>query len=146
MKNWHHLYFSKLRLVGLLLILVTIIFSCNQQDKIIKTQTTLPIGKWNIIQMNSADRTILFDSTRNYTLEQPSNNKLIICAEDNRLAGDMIPLDQGNFTLENITITDVCCNSEAATLLFKFFQGEIGFQQQADKLTLTANAVVITLE
>lgn len=120
--------------------------SCKNNENKKQDAQTLPLGKWKIIQLKNPQIHIVFDTTRTYFLEHTTQNKIIISAEDNSLSGELIFVNKDSFKLENIAVTDVCCNSEDANLLFKFFYGTIKQEQLGDKLILSSNKTVITLE
>lgn len=106
----------------------------------------LPMGTWRVIDLKSPERNIVFDTTRTYFFEHNTQNKIIISAEDNSLSGELIPVNKNSFKMENLASTDVCCNSEDANLLFKFFFGTLKYKQVEDKLILSSNKTVVTLE
>lgn len=120
--------------------------SCNKYENKKQEVVSLPVGKWKIIQLKNRHQNIVFDSTRTYILDFSIQNNIKLFAEDNNLSGKLIFINKNSFKLENSTITDVCCNSEAAKLLFAFFDNTIHYKQDEDKLILLNNKTVVTLE
>lgn len=120
--------------------------SCNKYENKKQEVVSLPAGKWKIIQLKNRDQNIVFDSTRTYILDCSKQNNITLFAEDNNLSGKLIFINKNSFKLENISVTDVCCNSAAAKLLFAFFDNTIQYKQDEDKLILLNNKTVLTLE
>lgn len=126
--------------------LFSIILSCKNDENKKQEVDKLPTGKWKITQLKNPQKTIVFDTTRTYFLEHNIQNKIIISAEDNSLSGELIVVNKDSFKMETIAFNDVCCNSEDTNLLFKFFFGTLKQEQVGNKLILSSNKTVITLE
>lgn len=126
--------------------LLVLVFSCKNYKNIKQEVNTLPTGKWKITQLKNTQQSIVFDTTRSYFLELTTKNIITITAEDNRLSGEIIIVNNDSIKMESVTITDVCCNSEAAELLFKFFEDTIKYEQPGDKLILSSNKALVMLE
>jgi heat shock protein HslJ len=133
-------------LTSIFLVIFGLSISCNKYENKKQNSETLPLRKWKIIKLNNRHQNIVFDATRNYLLDSSIKNNIALFAEDNHLSGKLIFTNKNSFTLENSTITDVCCNSEAAKLLFTFFDDTIHYKQEEDKLILSSNKTVVTLE
>ena len=126
--------------------LFSIILSCKNDENKKQEVDKLPTGKWKITQLKNPQKTIVFDTTRTYFLEHNIQNKIIISAEDNSLSGELIVVNKDSFKMENLAVSDVCCNSEDANLLFSFFYDTIKQEQLENKLILSSNKTVVTLE
>lgn len=124
-------------------ILLTFI-SCNNAEN--KETAMLPTGKWKVIQLKNPEKNIVLNSTGTYFFEHTIKNSIIITAEDNRLSGDFTLVNKDSIKINNLAITDVCCNSEAAKLLFKFFNDTIKYEQLGDTMILSSNKAVVVLE
>lgn len=130
----------------LLLLLFVSFISCKKMEHKNQITAELPIGTWRVIDLKSPDKNIVFDTATTYFVEHLTKNKIMILAEDNGLSGEFIVVNKDSFKIENIAVTDVCCNSEDAKMLFKFFYGKIKQKQLGNKLILSSNKTVVTLE
>lgn len=128
------------------LLLFALNSSCNNFENKKQEIYALPEGKWKIIQLKNGHQNSIFDSTRTYLLDHNIPSNITLFAEDNNLSGKLIFINKNSFTLENSTITDVCCNTESAKLLFTFFNDTIHYKREEDKLILSSNKTVVTLE
>lgn len=131
---------------GFLLLFFSFILSCKNYENRKHKVEILPLGTWRIIDLKSPVKNIVFHTATTYFVEHQTKNKIVIQAKDNRLSGELIPVNKYSFKMENLASTDVCCNSEDANLLFKFFFGTIKKVQVGNKLILSSNKTVITLE
>jgi hypothetical protein len=122
------------------------ILSCVQQNNHHQPGSALPKGKWEITRLKDAEKLIVLDTSRVYFLVITSDNNLKVTAEDNQLSGDIAPVDAESFTVQNITITDVCCNSDTAKMLFRFFGDIIRYHLSERKLTMSSQVTLIELE
>jgi len=129
-----------------LLILFVLIISCKNDENKKQEAATLPTGTWKITQLKNRHKSIFFDTTRTYFLEHYTKNSITIIAEDNSLSGALVVVNKDSFKMENLAVSDVCCNSEDANLLFRFFYGTIKQEQRGNKLILSSNKTVVTLE
>ncbi|MFV5702506.1 hypothetical protein ACM55F_11595 [Flavobacterium sp. XS2P12] len=131
---------------GFILLLFSFIFSCKNYENKKQEVETLPTGKWKIIQLKNPQVNIVFDTTRTYFLEHYAKDTITITAEDNSLSGELIVLNKDSFKMGTLAVTDVCCNSEDAKLLFSFFYDTLKQEQLGNKLILSSNKTVVTLE
>ena len=129
-----------------LLLLFSFIFSCKNHENKKQEVETLPTGKWRIIQLKNPQVYIVFDTTSTYFLEHNAKNRIIITAEDNSLSSNLIVVHKNSFKMGNVAVSDVCCNSEEAQLLFRFFYDTLKYEQLGNKLILSSNKTVVTLE
>lgn len=129
-----------------LLLLFGLNISCNNYENKKQEVVALPTGKWKIIQLKNPQVNIVFDTTRTYFLEHYAKDTITITAEDNSLSGELIVLNKDSFKMENVAVSDVCCNSETAKLLFTFFYDTLKYEQLGNKLILSSNKTVVMLE
>jgi len=131
---------------GFILLLCSSMISCKNDENTKQEINTLPTGKWKITQLKNPQKSIVFDTTRPYFVEHYTKDSITITAEDNSLSGELIVVNKDSFKLETVAVSDVCCNSEAAKLLFSFFYGTLKYKQIEDKLILSSNKTLVTLE
>ena len=136
----------KMQWTGFILLLCSSMISCNNYENKKQEVETLPTGKWKIIQLKNPQKSIVFDTTRPYFLEHYTKDSIAITAEDNSLSGDLIVVNKDSFKMENLAVSDVCCNSEDAKLLFSFFYETLKQEQLGNKLILSSTKTVVTLE
>jgi hypothetical protein len=82
--------------------------SCNNSSSINKKEI---IGKWNIVGLISKTDKITITESNLYTVEFNSNDTFIMQGEDNQLKAKFAFNNPNELQLEEITKTDVCCNS-----------------------------------
>ena len=115
-----------------------LIYSCGQTEtnKLIERQE--PIGKWRAISFQGKGETFYYDSNRKYILEIELNKKLSVYGEDNILSGPYKEWNGDSLSLESWQMTDVCCNTDTANILFQFFSVSSKFVLKGNRLTLVS--------
>lgn len=122
--------------LAVLFALLFVIYSCGQNDTNELSDRNKLVGKWRAISFQGKGEKFFYDSNRKYILEIESNRKLSVYGEDNILSGPYKGWNGDSLSLESWQMTDVCCNSDTANILFQFFSVSAKFVLQDKKLTL----------
>ena len=133
-------------LTGFLLLFLALFISCKNNKTKNEKVVALPMGNWKMIELKTAQKNIILDTIITYILEHYLKNKIEIVAEDNALKGEIVPINKNTFIFKRIQITDVCCNSKAAKLVFDFFKDTIKYEERTDTLILSTHKMILTLK
>ncbi len=120
--------------------------SCNNHDAQSRSNAMFPAGKWKAVSIQDKYQTLVFDTNWNYFLEIDAEKRMTVSAEDNTLSGKLNYLLNDSLTLQSIEISDVCCNSDTADILFHYFSSPVKYLQYENRLTLTSEKGILELK
>lgn len=138
---------KKLRLNFIKLFFISFfVWSCSKTKVKNQSDVEFPAGKWRVISLQNKNKRILFNKNGNYFVELSIENKITVNAEDNSLYGNFIDLKSDSLKLESIEMTDICCNSDTAKILFHFFANPSKFFQNSNNLTLSSQKGILEMK
>lgn len=92
-------------------------------------------GIYDAKQLYSNHQIFVFTSSDKYNIHFGDDGKVLVNGEDNILSAQYF-ITTDSMLLSNLAMTDVCCNTDTANLLFHFFDSALHWQQKGDTLML----------
>ncbi len=112
-----------------------LMFACSNNSA---TNTKTIFGRWKIVDVQNSDTILKIPEKILYVIELNTDSSFSVYIEDNILKGIFSVKANQQIEFKNITVTDVCCNSQLGeTIESLFSKSPFQFQLRNDTLLLS---------